>query len=160
MRSGWQSSRAALFLWGMASLVAPGAAADGLLIRVPERRDHVFDPQGRILYISTGSGTVERFDLGSGQLLAPFTVGGFLLGLDVTADGRALYVADAIPGETQGFVRKVDTATGAVTDMGPCDGARVARALGIAPAEVIPLLARRPASSLLRNRAGPQQTRA
>ena len=59
------------------------------------RKDHVFDPVNRILYITTSSGTVQRWDADTQTLLAPWTVGGELGGIDVTPDGAMVLVADA-----------------------------------------------------------------
>jgi len=47
-------------------------AAGASLIPVVTHRDLVFDPQRDMLYITTSSGTIERYDLGSGDLLTPF----------------------------------------------------------------------------------------
>jgi hypothetical protein len=80
--------------------------------------DHVFDATTGIDYASTSAGNIERFDARTGKLLTPFKVGVSLGGLDVTPDGKYLYVAEQQPGTTQSFVRKVDTQTGAVTNLG------------------------------------------
>ena len=53
-------------------------AAVGLL-SIPDRRDLVFDPTRNYLYITTGHGTVERYDVAAGTLLAPYTVGSSIL---------------------------------------------------------------------------------
>ena len=87
------------------------------LIPIPARRDHVFDPARNLLYITTSVGVVERFDVATQTLLAPWTVGTSLLGADITPDGSALYVAESQVASAQGFVRKVDLATGNVSNL-------------------------------------------
>ncbi|MCA1684352.1 MAG: hypothetical protein LC708_04440, partial [Actinobacteria bacterium] len=54
---------------------------------------------------------------------APWKVAPRLNALDVTPDGKYLYVGDAIRGATQGFIRKVDAETGAVTKIPYAAGA-------------------------------------
>ncbi|MFN0018151.1 MAG: Ig-like domain-containing protein [Pirellulaceae bacterium] len=85
---------------------------------LPNIVDHVFDATTGIDYASTSAGNIERFDSRTGLLLTPFKVGVSLGGLDVTPDGRYLYVAEQQPGTTQSFVRKVDTQTGLVINLG------------------------------------------
>lgn len=79
--------------------------------------DHVFDSNTGIDYATTSAGNIERYDARIGKLLAPFKVGVSPGGLDITPDGRYLYVAEQQPGTTQSFVRKVDTLTGEVTNL-------------------------------------------
>src|SRR5207249_4926606 len=64
------------------------------LIPVTTHRGLIFDPQRNVLYITTSSGTVERYDLASGNLLTPFQLIDSLNGGDITPNGNALYVAD------------------------------------------------------------------
>jgi sugar lactone lactonase YvrE len=87
------------------------------VIPVLSRRDLVYDPVRGLLYITTTGGTVERFDIANQTLLAPLSVGNSLNGVDITPDGTALYVAEGQRGATQGWFRKVDLATGAVTNL-------------------------------------------
>lgn len=84
---------------------------------LPNIVDHVFDGTTGIDYAATSAGNIERYDSRIGKLLAPFPVGVSPGGLDITPDGRYLYVAEQQPGTTQSFVRKVDTQTGAVTNL-------------------------------------------
>ncbi|HEY1861068.1 MAG TPA: DUF4214 domain-containing protein [Gemmataceae bacterium] len=87
------------------------------VIPVLNRRDLVYDPVRGLLYITTTGGTVERYDVANQTLLAPLSVGNSLNGADITPQGNALYVADGQRGATQGWFRKVDLATGAVTNL-------------------------------------------
>ncbi|MDJ0869720.1 MAG: thrombospondin type 3 repeat-containing protein, partial [Myxococcota bacterium] len=93
----------------------PQAASADLLLPVPDRRDHVFDPLGRWLYVTTESGAVERFELPGGRRLPAFGLGGPLNALDVTPDGTALYVAEHYRTGGQGAFARIDVATGRVT---------------------------------------------
>jgi hypothetical protein len=88
-------------------------------------RDMVFDATGSVLYISTGSGwpiftgAIERFDITTGQLLEPFVVGLSPTAMDLSLDGRFLYVADrrSLNNGWGGTIRKVDLETGVVSDI-------------------------------------------
>ena len=94
--------------------ISCSVVAQGTLIDVPDRRDHVFDGTRGILYISTTNGTVERYELASGQLLSPFSASGTSFnGLDVAEDGSRILVADAMQGATDGVFHIFDAATGA-----------------------------------------------
>lgn len=101
-----------------ALLLAPlGAYAQSLLIPVPDRRDHVFDPSRQLLYITTTSGNVERYDVNAQTLLSSYSAGTSLTGVDITPDNAYLYVGDEEVSETQGFIRKVNLTSGAVTSI-------------------------------------------
>ncbi|MDB5320032.1 MAG: Hemolysin-type calcium-binding region, partial [Phycisphaerales bacterium] len=81
-------------------------------------RDAVFDPSRGLLYVTTGSGSVGRYDLATGTFLAPWAVGTSLNGADITPDGSALYVAEGQQtADSKCVVHKVDLATGHVTDL-------------------------------------------
>ena len=89
--------------------------AQGTLIPIPNRRDHVYDHERDILYVSTGTGLIERYDVPNEQLLPPIAVGGSTLGIDITPDARFLYIADqTIYGDNLGRIRKLDLDTGDV----------------------------------------------
>ncbi len=92
-------------------------AGQSTLIPIKDRRDLIFDPSRKLLYMTTSDGDVERFDINSKSLLTPFDVGNSLNGGDITSDGSALYVAENQRGATQGFVRKVNLSNGAVTNI-------------------------------------------
>src|SRR5262249_43928065 len=91
----------------------------GPVVRVPmlDRRGMVYDSGRDLLYFATDHGTVERYSPTTGVLLAPWKVGNNLRGIDLTPDGSALLVADGLRGATAGFIRRVDTTTGAVTTL-------------------------------------------
>lgn len=87
------------------------------LIPVAGARDHVYDLLRGVLYITTSAGKIERYQPATKQLLAPLTVGNSLYGIDITPDGRSLYVAEGQRGATQSFIRKVDLATGTAVNL-------------------------------------------
>src|SRR5207237_9515620 len=80
---------------------------------IPDARGLVFDSFRNLLYVMTAHGTVERYDPITETLLAPLAIGVDLWGADLTADGSALYVAEAAAGPGGGILRKIDLATGA-----------------------------------------------
>lgn len=88
-----------------------------VLIPVPHRVAHVYDPHRNLLYISTTDGTIERWDVATEQLLSPFAVGLNLSGIDITQDGQFAYVGEATAGATSGFVRKVNLNDGTKTNI-------------------------------------------
>src|SRR3954454_11587957 len=71
-----------------------------------------FDGTGDILY-GSANGQVFRYDAATGQAMVPLNAPGTLLGIDVSPDGRFVYAADG----SSPRVRKIDAATGAVTDL-------------------------------------------
>jgi DNA-binding beta-propeller fold protein YncE len=92
-------------------------APPSVLIPVANGRDRVFDPTRNLLYITTSTGTVQRYDIATQTLLAPLAVGTSLNGADITPDGSALYVAEDRASGTQGLIRKVNLASGTVTNI-------------------------------------------
>jgi len=89
------------------------------IIPIPGRKDHVFDPVNRILYITTQSGTVKRYDVITGDLLSAWTLGGTLGGIDVTPDGDTVLVADRSFNTTTdaGVIHRVEASSGTVTTL-------------------------------------------
>src|SRR5262245_58943925 len=84
-----------------------------------DRRDLVFDPTRNLLYITTSSGVIQRYDVTAGTFLTPFTMPGSssLNGADITPDGTTLIATDSVTGATGGFVRRINLNTGAVTSL-------------------------------------------
>src|SRR5438876_7453829 len=80
-------------------------------------RDIVYDNTRNLLYASESNGTVARYSVATKSLFPAWTVGGALNGLDITADDSAIYVADGTTVGTQGFFRKVNLSTGAVSSI-------------------------------------------
>lgn len=101
--------RRRLFLEPLEDRLAPAT-----LIPLASVRDHVFDPVRNLLYMTTGTGVLHRYDLATQSLLSPINVGGPLNGLDITPDNNFLYIADGQPG-SQGRVRKINLNTSTVT---------------------------------------------
>ena len=86
------------------------AASIPVILSTPGAEDYAFGPNG-ILYISTSSGAIDRYNTLTNTTLSPFNIGGSLLGMDISRDGTTLAVADT----TRTGFDLVSTATGAVT---------------------------------------------
>src|SRR5205814_9699081 len=69
------------------------AYAEGIFIPAPAATDVVHDPVTGILYITSGS-QVLRFNVETQQFRLPLTLGGNLMGVDLSPDGTTLAVAD------------------------------------------------------------------
>src|SRR2546426_2474870 len=80
-------------------------------------RDIVLDNTRNILYASESNGTVARYDVATRSLLPAWAVGGSLNGLDIKSDDSAIYIADGTTVGNQGFFRKVNLTTGAVSSI-------------------------------------------
>jgi hypothetical protein len=90
--------------------------AAGPSIPVVQVQSLIFDPTRDQLDIVTPT-SVQRYDVATGQLLAPLTVGTALGGGDITADGGFLYLTETEPPAGQGIIHKVSLNTGTVTDL-------------------------------------------
>jgi len=88
------------------------ANAAAMLIPVTGHRDHAYDSDRGLLYITNTNGQILRYDLDAQNFLTPFNVGVSLNGIDITTDGAFAYVAESQTGATQGFIRKVNLDTG------------------------------------------------
>src|SRR4051812_36690845 len=75
--------------------------------------DVVFDSTRNTVYATTSSGTIQRYDVAGGVLLSPWTIGGSLLGADITADNQYLYVADSANPQ----IKKVTLSDGTFTTL-------------------------------------------
>jgi sugar lactone lactonase YvrE len=87
------------------------------LIPVADRRDLIYDVSRGLLYITTSDGFVQRYDVATQTLLAPWKVGASLYGADITPDGAYLYITEGVRGATQGMLHKVNLADGTVTNL-------------------------------------------
>jgi uncharacterized delta-60 repeat protein len=109
--------------WQETDLGTSGLGALVSTLPISQPRAVVYDPFSNQLFITSNSTPtqVQRYDLTTGTLLTPWTIGGALYGADVTPDGKTLYVADAsstvVGGIRSGVIHKVDVATGTVTDL-------------------------------------------
>jgi len=88
-------------------------------IPIPDRKDHVFDPVNQILYITTQSGTVKRYDVIANNFLDPWNIGGTLGGIDVTPNGDKVLIADQSYDTITdiGYIHSVDASSGIVTTL-------------------------------------------
>jgi DNA-binding beta-propeller fold protein YncE len=113
------SNASLIVIAGLVVYATCAGAASAQLLPWVDRRDHVFDPNTRILYITTGGGAVQRYDTVANVYLAPWTIGGDLGGLDVTPDGNTLLVCDRTYNTTTdlGQIHRVNVNTGAVTTL-------------------------------------------
>ena len=94
------------FAAGARSLIPKTARAT---LAIAGRTDFVFDDDG-ILYVTDG-GSIDRYDTRAGIRLSSWELGGDLLGIDLSPDGKTLAVADR---EGHG-IDLVDTTTGIMT---------------------------------------------
>ncbi|MBU4435858.1 MAG: hypothetical protein KKC14_15770, partial [Alphaproteobacteria bacterium] len=86
--------------------------------------DATISIDGKAIFATTTGGYVEAFDTASGDLKGRWKVGVSLGGMDVSPDGRYLFVTDAVtntstdPNVFKGLaaVHRLDLVTGAVTD--------------------------------------------
>lgn len=92
-------------------LVQPIFAYAGQFIPANGRRDMVYDAKRNTLYISTDGGNILRYSLSTSSFLSPFTVGGNLLGVDLTPDMDTLVVADSATYGSNNRVHLVDLTT-------------------------------------------------
>jgi len=70
------------------------AGGSGFFIDAPTRVDAVYDVERGLVYISTSEGNLLRYDLENRTYLPPLALGGWLMGMDLSPDGRTLVVAD------------------------------------------------------------------
>lgn len=85
--------------------LANRVAYTGVVSSVPVTgHDQVFDPHRNRLYVATANGTIERFDLETGRLLAPIPLSMYIGQIDLAPDGSVLYVANVAYG---GFSKRV-----------------------------------------------------
>lgn len=90
---------------------------DVAIFPIENRVNHVYDSSRDLIYISTQTGDVLRFHVNSQSFLEPLRIGQFASGLDITADGKFLYVGEGHASETEGKLYKVDLETQDVTEI-------------------------------------------
>ena len=83
------------------------ARAEGKFVAAANRVDVAYDDARGLLYISNGS-QVLRYQLGTQTFLTPVSLGGQLLGMDISPDGTTLAVADASFSGTNNWVHLVN----------------------------------------------------
>jgi len=79
-------------------------------------RAHVYDPARSILYTTTANG-IRRWDTSAQAFLPPLLSGLDLRGIDITPDYSSLIVCDATIQGTEGFLHRIDLASGAATTL-------------------------------------------
>ena len=96
----------------------PVTLAQNTLIPLANVVDQVYNPSNAILYIATTAGDVHRYDTVNQSMLSPWSgVGSELSSIEVSPDGATLYAGDAIVSGGNGFLRKIDVATGNVANI-------------------------------------------
>ncbi len=86
-------------------------------LRIDDMNDMVFDAARNVLYITTDSGLLQRYDVATDSMLRPWQVGTSLQGADLSVDGGALFVTDVSTIPRTGVLHKVDLNNGHVTDL-------------------------------------------
>lgn len=92
------------------ALCASSAWADGTFIAAANRTDMVVDATRQMIYIANGT-QVLRYDLSCDCQATPITLGGVLMGMDLSPDGNTLAVADETNDGTYGWVHLVNLDT-------------------------------------------------
>jgi WD40 repeat protein len=78
-------------------------------------RSMVFDHSGSYLYVTTATGFVWPYNLGTRKLEIPYNLGGSLAGIDIAPDDSCLVVAQEATGVSEGFFEKIRLSDGAIT---------------------------------------------
>src|SRR5205823_2106913 len=84
----WCAMRNVLFAAALVFLAA--APAQAVVVSVPNRTDQVFDDYRGLLYLSTSTGLVQRYNPVSNTLLPAWNVGTNITAIDVTPDNHYL----------------------------------------------------------------------
>lgn len=86
-----------------------------LTLPIARPRTEVYDAGRQLMYF-TNTTTIERFDIQTQTLLAPWNIGGVDLGDgDITPDGQFLYVTEFVAVGGNAIIRKIDLDTGVAT---------------------------------------------
>jgi len=72
-----------------------------------DRVDIAYDTTQQVLYIS-GNDTVRRYDMVNKKFLTPISLGGHTLGMDISADGKLLAVANSSTGTDYSIIDIID----------------------------------------------------
>jgi hypothetical protein len=94
---------------------ATSAHALSLGITVNGRTDQVYDNSRNLLYFSTNTGQIQRYNPVTNTFLPAWTVGSNLNALDITPDRKYLFAAEVNLNADQGTIYRVDLATGSST---------------------------------------------
>jgi DNA-binding beta-propeller fold protein YncE len=104
--------RMAVLAFVLAGAAQADASTSGF-IPAEGRVDIAFDGTNQVLYISGGP-QVRRFDFNTKSFLPPLALGGATMGMDVSADGKRLAIANASRDANENFVDIVTLRTGKV----------------------------------------------
>ena len=102
----------------LSAAAAPAfAVITSYTVPISGAQDAIIDDLHHTVDVTTGT-DVQRYDLTTHSLLTPWSaVGASLRSVDITSDNNFLYIADQSAGPTQGVIRKVNTSTGAKTNV-------------------------------------------
>lgn len=92
------------------SFMLLSATASAEFITDENRADIAYDTVRQVLYISGGQ-TVRRYDMVAKKFLAPITLGGTTLGMDISPDGKLLAVANTTKGTNKNFIDLINLRT-------------------------------------------------
>lgn len=98
--------------------VVSTAVPTSITLPFENAKDHVYDANGKILYILTADGSIERWDVASQTLLSSIDhVAVEASGFDVTPDGQFAYVGEGFDGVSGGAIKKVNLSDGSITTL-------------------------------------------
>jgi hypothetical protein len=84
------------------------------LIQLPSRRTHIYDDVRNVLYISTTTGSIERYELTTRSFLQPLSIGGDPGTLELSIDNSFLFVTDWLYDRTRLRLNQVNLHTGEI----------------------------------------------
>lgn len=87
------------------------------IVPVSNWTGQVYDNTRNLLYISTSTGVVQRYNPATNSFLSPIDVGTDLSSIDVTPNDQYLLAADRVTNDGMGMIERVNLATDTVTDM-------------------------------------------
>ena len=99
-----------------AAVSAQDAFAQSTFLSIPARNEIIFDHAGNYLYVTGTDGYLRRYNLSTKELDAA-SIGGSLNGVDISADDSFLLVGQSYINGSQGYIHRVDAATGAATNI-------------------------------------------
>jgi hypothetical protein len=86
-------------------------------VAISDWTSQVYDNTNNILYISTSTGVVERYNPATNTFLSPLNVGTDISSIDITPGGGYLLAADTATNNDMGTIERVNLSTNAITDL-------------------------------------------
>jgi hypothetical protein len=103
------------YLGGVALAFSAGWPLGAAVVSVPNRTDQVYDDSRGLLYLSTNTGLVQRYNPQTNALLPAWTVGTNVSAIDITPDNQYLLAAEN-NWTGIGIIHRLNLNTGLVTD--------------------------------------------